>query len=436
MQTIRSNLTRMKSLAEKKLPDEQDIFGYPGISKELIISFIDESYELSYTLNDLEPKFEITVLKRKIGLLIEECKNFLNEGVSSWSKQKKFDKFVSNLTKIREDIRLTYLAVVDKALRTESATAKIIEDYDHLSESYKQYEEEFELISEKHESVTEAYQAAQNATETLSEYLEKAKGLSESISSLQTESESSFDLSTKFESEIREKREFIVELSGKLSGLEKKARTMLTKAETHRKEFDQLKQILQEQAELNEKQQKEIQDTLDNANRMGMAGSFKSRKDELDKPIKIWGGVFVAAVSLIFAVAWYFVAPYLSTTEEMEYVDLFVKIALVSPFVWLAWMSVKQYGYLSRIREDYAYKYASAMAFEGYKKHAIEIDPELLKKLLNVSVDNLSQNPIRLFNTKDNHASPVNEILRETISGFKREKKEKTQAESGGADNK
>jgi hypothetical protein len=85
-------------------------------------------------------------------------------------------------------------------------------------------------------------------------------------------------------------------------------------------------------------------------------------------------------------------------------------------------MSVKQYGYLSRIQEDYAYKFASAMAFEGYKKQAKEIDEDLLKQLLAVSVENLSQNPIRLFNSNDNHASPANEIAKDFLSVFNRNK--------------
>ncbi|GEA02039.1 hypothetical protein KUL17_09360 [Alteromonas sp. KUL17] len=88
MQTIRSNLTRLKNLAEKNLPEGNDIFGYAGISKLLIIDFIESSHKFSYELADLEPNFEITILKRKLAKLIDLCKDYLNEDVKGFLKEK------------------------------------------------------------------------------------------------------------------------------------------------------------------------------------------------------------------------------------------------------------------------------------------------------------------------------------------------------------
>src|SRR3972149_6671421 len=114
MNTVRSNLTRMKHSIHDKFPDGNDIFGFAGISKELLVSCVEEAHSLSYKLAELEPIFEITILKRKLAQLIEECKDYLNKGPEQWSKEKKFDQFVTSLTKIREEIRFTYLIVVDK----------------------------------------------------------------------------------------------------------------------------------------------------------------------------------------------------------------------------------------------------------------------------------------------------------------------------------
>lgn len=422
MQTIRSSLTKLKSLVSKELPDEQDIFGYAGISKEMIIIFIDEAYNLSYALAEIEPKFEITILKRKISGLIEECKKYINDDIKGWNKEKRFDAFVNNLTSIREQIRLTYLVVIDKGLRTEVITNKILEDHKKLEDANKQYEEDVSNLKDISVEIAAAQEISETASTKIKNNLELSEIATKSISTYQNQSESSFGLITKFEDEIRQKREYIANISEKLSSLESKSKTTLDEIDASKSEIEAMSESLASQIGINKDHQQEIQDTIESANRKGMAGSFKSRKDELDTPIRIWGSIFMTAIIVIFMIGYHLLSPYLSSSATVNEVDMLIKIALVSPFVWLAWMSVKQYGYLSRIQEDYAYKFASAMAFEGYKKQAKDIDEGLLRQLLAVSVENLSQNPIRLFSSKDNHASPANEIIKDFMTNLRQNK--------------
>ncbi|MEJ1381530.1 MAG: hypothetical protein RPU34_01865 [Candidatus Sedimenticola sp. (ex Thyasira tokunagai)] len=426
----------MKKAIQEKLPDDDDVFGFPGINKKMLVACVDDAYQLSYQLSEVEPQFEITILKRKITQLIDDCKEYLNRGTDQWGKEKKFDQFVTDITRIREEIRLTYLVVVDKGLRTESETQSILADYQRLSAAYEQYKEQFSEIEEKLESVKTAHQRVSELEEETEGLHTKSAEAAVRVAALQNESESSYEFTSKYEGEAKERKQYIADLAAQLGSMEKRAKSLNTKAESNRKEFEKIKVALEQQKLLNDEQQTEIQNTLENANRMGMAGSFKSRKEELGFPIKVWGVVFVLAVLAIFSIGYHFVAPYVISDEDIEYFDVAIKILLVSPFVWLAWMSVKQYGYLSRIREDYAYKYASAMAFEGYKKHAVEIDPDLLRQLLQVSVDNLSQNPIRLFNAKDNHASPANELMKDLMGALKESKKNVSSALNKESDNK
>ncbi len=412
----------MKKTIQERFPDGDDVFGFSGINKELLVACVDDAYQLSYKLADMEPKFEITILKRKIASLIDDCKDYLSKGTEQWGKEKKFDKFVTDLTKIREEIRITYLIVVDNGLRTESQVHQIISDYKELVSSYEKYKDQFSLIEEKLGTVDISHDRVVKLEKSTQELHSTASESSAKITSLQNESQSSYEFTSKYEAEAKERKQYIVDLANKLGSMEKRTKGLNSKAEANRKEFEELKATLAGQATLNDAQQIEIQNTLDNANRMGMAGSFKSRKEELNYPIRVWGVVFVVAILAIFATSYYFVTPYINSAEEINYFEVVMKIALISPFIWLAWMSVKQYGYLSRIREDYAYKYASAMAFEGYKKHAVEIDEDLLKQLIQVSIDNLSQNPIRLFNAKDNHGGPVNEIMKDVVAMLKEQK--------------
>ncbi len=416
MQTIRSNLTRMKNKIEEKFPEGDDIFGFQGINKGLLIGCVEDAYQLSYKLAELEPQFEITILKRKIAHLMDSCREYLSKNSEFWQKEKKFDQFVTDLTKIREEIRLTYLVVIDKSLRTEVESQQIISDYNELKSAYIEHEELFKLVQENYTASESAHENIIEMEATANELSTNIDNLSNSISTIQKESESSYEFTSKYEVEAKERKQSIDDLANKLNSMEKRAQGLNTKADTNRKEFDKLKEEIGEQFSINESQQAEIQNTLDNANRMGMAGSFKSRKDELNFPIIVWGIVFGLSVFTIFGIGYYFLSPYVEKKIVMDSFEILIKIALVSPFIWLAWMSVKQYGYLSRIREDYAYKYASAMAFEGYKKHALEVNEELLESLLSVSIENLSQNPIRLYDSKNNHGSPVHEFVKDTTS--------------------
>ncbi|OOE35507.1 hypothetical protein BZG04_08875 [Salinivibrio kushneri] len=415
MQTIRSNLTRLKRLAEKNLPEGDDIFGYSGISKSLIIDFIDHSYELSYELVDLEPHFEITVLKRKISKLISVCKGYLNDDAKGFLKEKKFDAFIDSLTEIRDQVRFTYIVVVDKSLRKEAAAAEIKENYERLKKSYEEFEDRFRTVDQSLQSVTENQEKIEEVKNELLVLLETSRGNSDDISSFRVECESNNESIEKHEDEARSKKEFLIESSEKLNNLITKSQDLKSESDSMLGTINSLSEELNEQIQLNSEKQKEIQDTLGNANRVGMAGSFKTRKEELNKPILMWGAIFALAIVLIFSVAVYFITPALKSDGDIAYWSIFTKLLLATPFVWLAWMSAKQYGYLSRIREDYAYKYASAMAFEGYKKHAIEVQDGLLHELLSISIANLSQNPIRLFQSKDNHASPINELVKEVF---------------------
>ena len=52
-----------------------------------------------------------------------------------------------------------------------------------------------------------------------------------------------------------------------------------------------------------------------------------------------------------------------------------------------------------------------------YKNETREINEDLLEKLLQLTVANISSNPVTLFNSKSNHGSPWHE-LSEGISKF------------------
>ncbi|XXQ68603.1 hypothetical protein ACKLNO_01700 [Neisseriaceae bacterium B1] len=102
--------------------------------------------------------------------------------------------------------------------------------------------------------------------------------------------------------------------------------------------------------------------------------------------------------------------------QQFDLTNFLVKIPVIIPLIFVAWISNKRNAYLFRLREDYAYKYASAMAFEGYKKQVQEHDAEMMQQLLKIALDNLGDKPQKIFDKEIK--SPMAEAIepvRETV---------------------
>lgn len=154
-----------------------------------------------------------------------------------------------------------------------------------------------------------------------------------------------------------------------------------------------------------------IDGLLGDANRTGMAASFTSRRKWLIAPLSGWLVLFGGSIAGLVFMGVTYIAPLLDPKNTFEWQQLPLRLALTAPFIWLGWFSARQHGFTSRLREDYAYKEASAKSFEGYKREAKDVDPEMLKKLLEQAIRNLGDNPIRIYSGHNNHPSPTHELL-------------------------
>lgn len=165
-----------------------------------------------------------------------------------------------------------------------------------------------------------------------------------------------------------------------------------------------------------ESQRQKISDLLGDANRTGMASSFINRRDQYDKPLEQWLRLFVGSMVVLILMAVWVVIPLFS---DGNWQDLLTRLPLVAPAIWLGWFSAKQYGYNVRLMEDYTYKAAAAMAFEGYKREIPDSDVEMRKKLLETAIKHLGENPIRIFEGQNNHASPAHEFFERSLKDEK-----------------
>ncbi|MDD5711356.1 MAG: hypothetical protein PHY31_01210 [Smithellaceae bacterium] len=408
MRNVRSNLTRIKNLISQKLPEGQDVFGYAGITKEELIRTIEESSGLIDGIEGKKESFDVIVLKREFHILSGACLDYLNSIPKDY-QEKEFDNFLKNLAEIRRLINNTYLLFVKEALRPESELAtirktleEIIPANDELKERHistnqiiQDINEKDEIISEKLDHINKIVEEADNLSGSAEIQFQHIEEMRNSVDEWAKSIESA-------ENDIAAQNSVIVENQKKIAEL----RSVI---ESEVKEFKELSQRLGQQLNQNEKFQTEIRDTIGDANRSSMAGSFKKRSDELEAPLKDSEKRLVLVLILFGFAALLILGFSVGEKGGINYIHLLSKLPILTPFIWLAWVYTNKVGHLSRIKEDYSFKYAAAMAFEGYKQNCGQEGSDLANRLMEVSINNMGDNPIRLYGKVQ--SGPIHEVL-------------------------
>ncbi len=146
------------------------------------------------------------------------------------------------------------------------------------------------------------------------------------------------------------------------------------------------------------------------ASQEGMASAFQKRHDDLKWPEIRWISLFsFSLIALSIFGAWFVITVFTKTGFDIA--EVISRISISIPLIWLAWFSGKQFNHVTRLREDYAYKVAVAMAYHGYKDEAGQIDSEMSGKLLENIILHFADNPVRLYKN-DNSASMIEEAIK------------------------
>lgn len=152
------------------------------------------------------------------------------------------------------------------------------------------------------------------------------------------------------------------------------------------------------------------------ATSQGLASAFAERSKELGSSMLLW----VAALLVSLGCASYFGSSQLlrlseliktpGATDTAIIVNLLLSVLSVGAPVWFAWLSTKQVGQRFRLSEDYAFKASVSKAYEGYRREAAAIDPELQVQLLRSALARLDEQPLR-FVEPETHGSPWQEAF-------------------------
>lgn len=94
MKGIRQRISLLRNKISENLPDGNDIFGYAGISKKIILESLSESYDLLSVLEEHKDKFETIFAKRSVSLAIDNSNQFLNEELGRRHTADKFNDFL------------------------------------------------------------------------------------------------------------------------------------------------------------------------------------------------------------------------------------------------------------------------------------------------------------------------------------------------------
>lgn len=423
MRSIKTRLTYLKNKVNDVIPDGEDILGFLGITKELIIESIDDTYQTLDLLSQYETKFEAILLQRRLADCIDKATDYLKEKFKNQNADD-FNRFLNKVAEMHYASKETYIIFTKEPIRLDISLAKAKENLADLENQNSQIQPIVEnLASSFANSNTIIDSLTKNNTESSSKLSEISTALNAAVN-LKKKAETATNSILKTDQDLQATKTEIINYQSQVTELSKKLQSTYEQLVKNKTDFESSLNSLQASITQNDIHQKYIQETIENANRLGMAASFKKRKDELSKPYWAWG--IATVVTICFLIGTSYSVFTILKDKPFSYEYLLVRIPIFASFVWLGWFCAKQFGFVSRIREDYSYKYAVSMAFEGYKNATKEINEEMLESLLSLTLQNISSNPLTIYETGSNHGTPINEIL----SNWKKKGKVKTKKDS------
>jgi hypothetical protein len=408
MRAEKQRLTRIIHGIKERFPEGNDIFGYSGITKEGVVFSLRKTYTFLGLLEEINDEVETVWIKRKLAKYFDEISAILKD-IDSDTWIQLFDRFLDLILEMRMNVKELYITVTDNPLRVDEDIQKAKEQYTELQNVSNSVAGELETIRMGAEKTEKLLEELDDLKTGLSSANEDAKKIIARIAGIEETANGSSktieDVTPKITATFTE----VKELQKSLNIESEKISNLLANCEMNAEKTKQRENSLQKQIELDTKIQEDIKQTLQDVNKHGMAGAFLKRKQELKWTAVLWASLSVVAMGILIFISYKFAVDVFNS-DGFVFMEQLFKIPAVVAGVWLCWFCAKQFGYTIRIREDYSYKYAISMAFEGYKNETREINKELLEKLLEVTVANISSNPIILYNSKSNHGSPWHEL--------------------------
>ncbi len=230
--------------------------------------------------------------------------------------------------------------------------------------------------------------------------------------------------------EIQEKAAHGEESATEITATRVAAKAVLKETKDAQDEANTAKAALAELLKATEKQSAIIASILPKGASAGLAAAFSARGRTLELTKWAWMLAFVLSLAALAAAA-FMLKPPLPTDNETFWIELLWRITRATPLVWVAWVSIVQYGNTVRVQEDYAFKEATSKAFQGYRdhmEHLKSVDSEDAGTALNLmavtTIEILGREPLRIYDKTGKDASPAHSLLSDLLERFKKSKAE------------
>ncbi|WP_431512625.1 hypothetical protein [Variovorax sp. DAIF25] len=152
--------------------------------------------------------------------------------------------------------------------------------------------------------------------------------------------------------------------------------------------------------------EKNFDETIGKSNRIQLESAFQKKADSLNAQKWWWGAGLLAALACMTLNAYKILS---APPADLTWQLLVSRALLTLPLIWVAWFCAKQFGYTSRLQEDYSFKVSTARSYLGYKSEA-DINEQLKAKLLELTLTTFSENPLRIYKIPSDAGTPLQEI--------------------------
>jgi hypothetical protein len=320
---------------------------------------------------------------------------------------------------------------------------ELLDDTDERDSTKTEITTAYTDIIKKHKEIKEFYDETLNDTEydnTLKALVIKAKD--EVIEANESAQEELKELKLK----IEKFEEYYVKVFGepneddvRTGGLKSEIESQQKRLDTFEKEQEEKhNKILADKLEAIEKYEKEtqlhnknlhaqIESLLPGATSAGLAEAYHQERNKFDKPIKFWNKIFIGSLGLMFLGTFLTFSTFTSTETSWTFSfashikgiedtlnNLFYKLPLYAPLIWLAIYASKRRSENQRLEQEYAHKEALARSYSSYKQQIEGLnqqDEALLKKLLESSIETVSYNASESLDKKHGDGTPSKEVL-------------------------
>lgn len=171
---------------------------------------------------------------------------------------------------------------------------------------------------------------------------------------------------------------------------------------------EEIKQLTTDFSEM----QVKLEGLLPHATSAGLASAFHNQKARFSKPQRYWLGLFVGTI-LALLLTTVLGLPAANDSWDAILRHFINRLPIVAPLVWLAIYAGHHYSMALRMEEDYAFKEAVSIAFEGYKREMTGIqaatgsDVSPLITLCENVLRALAERPGRIYDGKTEMITPL-----------------------------